>query len=72
MTEKDFCYWLQGFVELHGTVPTEEQWAMIKDHLSLVFLKVTPTYPQESIFQDIPMVPSNPYKVTPTYPVVTC
>lgn len=43
MTPEQFVYWLQGFVELHGDEPTHTQWLQIKDHLSLVFNKVTPT-----------------------------
>lgn len=43
MNEKDFCYWLQGFVELQDSdVISEKQWLVIKDHLKLVFDKKTP------------------------------
>lgn len=43
MTEKDFVYWLQGFVELTETDSiSEKQWLVIKDHLNLVFDKKTP------------------------------
>lgn len=46
MTPENFCYWLQGFVELQKEQPTPEQWDAIKDHLSTVFNKVTPpAYP---------------------------
>lgn len=41
MNPNDFCYWLQGFAEVNGKTPTEEQWKMIKEHLQLVFKKVT-------------------------------
>lgn len=43
MTPEYFTYWLQGFVELSesNAVPNEQQWLMIKDHLKLVFDKVT-------------------------------
>lgn len=48
MTHTEFAYWLQGFVELNGKRPTEEQWNVIKEHLQLTFKKVTtntvPTY----------------------------
>lgn len=47
MTSRDFCFWLQGYFEIHGnrTVSpetgiynlNEEQIEMIKRHLSLVF-----------------------------------
>ena len=39
-----FCFWLQGFCELHGNPPTGEQWKMIKEHLEMVFLKVRPAH----------------------------
>lgn len=42
MDATQFAYWLQGFAELQQTAPTEEQWKSIKDHLNLVFNKVTP------------------------------
>ena len=42
MTPNDFVYWLQGYVELSGDVPTEQQWEVIKDHLQLVMDKKTP------------------------------
>lgn len=44
MTPEQFTYWLQGFTEISGTEPTKEQWQIIKDHLGLVFKKVTPDY----------------------------
>jgi len=49
-----FCYWLQGYVELHGSIPNEMQWDLIKQHLQLVFNKQT-TYPSHlsDIFNDI-------------------
>lgn len=49
MTPENFCYWLQGYVELtlaasHGNDPvhlTNEQVRTIQSHLQLVFEKVT-------------------------------
>ena len=41
MTAEMFCYWLQGYVELNGNIPTGAQWISIKEHLALVFNKVT-------------------------------
>lgn len=51
MTPEQFTYWLQGFAEVYGEVPTEEQWQEIKNHLALVFTKVTPNSPK---LEDIP------------------
>lgn len=42
MTPNEFAYWLQGFAELNAEPPTAEQWQSIRDHLALVFHKVTP------------------------------
>lgn len=43
MNSTDFTYWLQGFVELQDSDSiSDKQWAMIKDHLKLVFDKITP------------------------------
>jgi len=40
---QDFCYWLQGFVELQDSDSiSDKQWLVIKDHLKLVFDKKTP------------------------------
>lgn len=45
MNAQDFTYWLNGFAELSGDAPpTAEQWKSIKEHLALVFVKVTPAY----------------------------
>lgn len=42
MTAENFAYWLQGFAELQEGPPSDQQWSQIKDHLALVFTKVTP------------------------------
>lgn len=42
MTSEQFSYWLQGFSEMNEEPPTPEQWTSIKEHLSTVFVKVTP------------------------------
>ena len=47
MNEREFCYWLRGFFEITGddVIPTltTEQITTIKEHLDLVFDKVTKT-----------------------------
>lgn len=46
MTSRDFAYWLQGFIEIHGIAPTEAQWTIIKNHLNLVFVhEIDPSMP---------------------------
>ena len=51
MTPENFCYWLNGYVDLVGYAPTEAQWECIKDHLILVFKQevkpVSPTVIEE-------------------------
>lgn len=43
MTPENFCYWLQGLLEV-GQPDTlnQEQIKIIQDHLTLVFTKLTP------------------------------
>lgn len=52
MSPEQFTYWLQGFAEIQSNPPTKEQWKIIKDHLALVFTKVTPKY--DPLFNPIP------------------
>jgi hypothetical protein len=43
MTSENFCYWLQGYIELSNCKSlTPGQVKMISDHLQLVFKKETP------------------------------
>jgi hypothetical protein len=45
MTERDFVYWLQGYLEVSGAKEiSPEQVQIIKDHIGLVLKKVTPQY----------------------------
>lgn len=41
MEPLEFARWLQGFAELSPAAPTDEQWGSIKEHLQLVFQRVT-------------------------------
>ena len=44
MSPEQFCYWLQGLLEVGNPKELNEtQIKIIKDHLALVFNKVTPT-----------------------------
>lgn len=42
MSPNHFLYWLKGYVDIGGGTPNLVQWEIIKDHLQLVFEKVTP------------------------------
>ncbi len=43
MTPENFCYWLQGHLEIGGVKKlTAEEVQVIQDHLNLVFKKETP------------------------------
>lgn len=54
MKSVEFCYWLQGLFELGKPVAlTEEQTAMVKAHLDMVFIhEIDPSYPKK---QQIPL-----------------
>jgi hypothetical protein len=57
MTPENFVYWLQGFFEISDPkILTESQITQIKDHLSLVFKKETPSRQVE------PLIPYDPQK----------
>ncbi len=50
MTSRDFCFWLQGFIELtakpNGWTVTPHQMAAIVNHLNLVFAhEIDPSMP---------------------------
>lgn len=51
MTPENFTYWLQGFAEICEQTPTKEQWEIIKEHLNLVFNKITQETPKEVVQQ---------------------
>lgn len=66
MTERDFCYWLQGFFEVaKPETLTSEQIQEIHNHLKLVFTKVTPelTTLGGGTIQPVYVGPFNPNKV---------
>ena len=51
MTPENFCYWLQGLLELSNpTTLDETQINIIKDHLEVVFKKETPAYSLKNLF----------------------
>lgn len=76
MTPEAFCYWLQGFSELDGQQPDNNQWQIIQDHLNLVFDKVTPDRENLKLTQFDPNIVTQPYKISedfdPNKMVVIC
>lgn len=53
MNNRDFVYWLNGFLELSGSETLDKrQVDMIKDHLNLCFIKETPD--RFTVVYDIP------------------
>ena len=71
MTTEQFAYWLQGFAEINGGAPTDEQWKIVKDHLALVFDKKTPVYRHDL---GMPKLGDLPAEFLRQYqqPVITC
>lgn len=69
MTPEQFCYWLQGFMEVglpQGQTISKEQAEAIKAHLATVFVKVTPAF--QITMPALPAQPPAP--VTPWGPVI--
>ncbi len=60
MNSENFAYWLQGYFELLGKDEplTKEQVQIIKDHLALVFDKVTPDRKIEPVTVAPPIQPT--------------
>lgn len=64
MTAEQFCYWLQGYMEVTQAVTGQLEIdhiaaKVINDHLQTVFHKVTPTYQ----FPTLPRTTTLPYPV---------
>lgn len=75
MNSTEFTYWLQGFFEISDAKKLDEkQVQIIKDHLALVFNKVTPNrneipkkeWPQGSTLEGFEFNPPNLYCSTST------
>jgi hypothetical protein len=51
MTAENFCYWLQGLLELTPDLKalTEAQVKMVRDHLGYVFTHVNPPVAQPAV-----------------------
>lgn len=65
MTEREFCYWLQGLLEIGGVRPLEaREVQIIADHLALVFEKVTPDR-RDQLRKPVPGIPAiHPFAVS--------
>lgn len=58
MTPENFCYWLQGMLEISGAESlSKEQLAIIKEHLGYVFDKPVPKEAASTI-----PIPRDPFK----------
>lgn len=75
MSPENFCYWLQGYFELSGEEDLSmEQVEVIRDHLKLVFMKLTtvveikPTQINTQFWDDIrkqvDKTPQKPFTIT--------
>jgi hypothetical protein len=71
MTPENFTYWLKGFFEISGvTYLSEAQTQVVKDHLDLVFQKVTPDRaietksPYDKLFDQLIPIKGNPKEET--------
>lgn len=66
MTPIEFCYWLQGALELGGNKSfSEEQVKVLNDHLNLVFKKVTSTPKTGPVFSGPATMPLDGIRTTP-------
>ena len=72
ITPEQFVYWLQGFFEMSNPdFVNPKQTEMIKEHLKLVFTKVTPTTLTTNLGTPL-VVPSQPWVPGPLGTEVTC
>lgn len=68
MNTQDFAYWLQGFFEISGAKNlNEKEVAIIKEHLDLVFNKVTkvPPIDTKSLDEAVKKISSSSNRMPP-------
>jgi hypothetical protein len=56
VTSREFCYWLQGYIEITGDPPplTAAQVDVIRRHLAMVFVhEIDPSYPQKGVLDKL-------------------
>jgi hypothetical protein len=57
MTTEQFIYWLKGFIEINGNLPTPEQWEIIKNTIKNIPEKITAN--ATCVKNDFPTIPSS-------------
>ena len=63
MTPEQFCYWLQGMLELtNPSIIGQNQTTMIKNHLNTVFMNITD---YRRVVTPLPFPPQSPFVVVP-------
>jgi hypothetical protein len=67
MNPEQFCYWLQGRLELGEASLSDTEVQIIKDHLKLVFTKVTP-----GRLLGYPVAPATSEDLIPKPPTIYC
>lgn len=74
MQSRDFCYWLQGYFEIHGqdTMITPAQAEIIKNHLSMVFVHEIDPAMGDQTHQDKLNQIHTATTVFPNKPVMRC
>jgi hypothetical protein len=69
MTPNDFCFWLNGYLEMSGAESIDKaQTDILKDHLKLVFEKKTPNYS----YGAISLNDFKPYSACTDSPIASC
>lgn len=65
MNAQEFCYWLNGYLEMSDDkFINENKTKMIKEHLSLVFNKVTSVDKINDFLKENPFYSNEKYKIT--------
>ncbi len=62
MSPQDFCYWLQGYLEVaNPETVSKEQLGVIQKHLNMVFLhEIDPKYPNQEKLDEAHNGPTKP------------
>lgn len=73
MTSRDFCFWLQGYFELHGPKTLDEKETdLVRRHLALVFKhEIDPSTGDSEHQQELNQVHTQATGQPPMDPIVT-